>query len=140
MLELRDKTFDPRFFKGVIEILDSIYIAQKLSERDPEYYVEYGGRNAEGYIHKIILRNRETNTGFTVVLYENQSLKYKGYFRFRFKDIEFDSRKNTAFLKKAGFKKWDKKKDGISWAYAIYLDNLEDQVLTLATHYSKYLL
>ena len=139
MLEIRDKTFDIRLFKKLIEILDEIYMIQKVSGRDPEYYVDYMGRNAEGYIHNIVIKNKETKTWFSVVVYENQSLKYKGYFRFSIRDENFNIRKNSYFLRKSGFDKWDKKKFGNLWAFAIHLDDLE-KVSILIKHYSKYIL
>lgn len=140
MLEIRDKTFDIRYFKKIIEVLDGIYIAQKLSDKDPIYYVMYAGKNAEGYLHQVALYNRKSNKGFELFLYENQALKYKGFIRIKIKDIEFNAKKNAHVLKKMGFEKWNIRKKGISTIYCIYLDKPEEQILSLVTCYSEYLL
>lgn len=139
MLNIRDRSFDAKLFVDVIEILDNVYIAQKLIGRKPEYYLENAGQNHLGYIYRIVIYNRETNTGFSLFLYENQMTKAKGYFRFQFKDLDFDVRGNSKFLKSLGIEKWDTIKNGIRRGYAIHLTDL-NQFPPLITRYGKYIL
>ncbi|MNT86661.1 hypothetical protein D3C72_2269750 [compost metagenome] len=73
-------------------------------------------------------------------LFENQTLQWKGYFRFQFKDPEFNVRENTKFLKSINVKKVDKRKIGVRWSFAVYLDDIKNQLPYLAAHYSRYLL
>jgi hypothetical protein len=79
MLEIRHPSFDKRLFSKMIEVLDSIYMMYKFQSKDIKYYVDFHSSNAEGYLYKVALVNSETKKGIVMYVYENQSLKYKGY-------------------------------------------------------------
>ncbi|MNE98433.1 hypothetical protein D3C80_1969410 [compost metagenome] len=71
-------------------------------------------------------------------LYENQTLSWKGFLRFQIKDKEFNSREDTSFLRSIKIKKIDKKVKGERRAFAVYMDDIENQLPYLVAHYSRY--
>lgn len=141
MLIIKDRTFDARYFKGLLEYLDSIYSIQLLSEKTVNYSVVYDGRHPSGFKHRIHMSSAENGEikSFNIIVYENQSLRVKGYFKIQIKDIKFDARKNGRELKKMGFK-WDMKGEGINRVYAVHLTNLVEDVPKLIRHFSEYIL
>lgn len=82
MITIKDRTFNLSNFKKIIDYLDTVVLFERMCEKDVIYDVKNSGQNYMGYIHKVRVLS-ESDKGFSLYLYEDQTLKTKGFLCFR---------------------------------------------------------
>jgi hypothetical protein len=134
MIIVKDKSFNLWQFKSLIEYLDPLVIAEKLCGNDVVYEVKNGGQNYMGYIHVIHFTINGEN-GFNLYIYENQSLKSKGFIAFKIKNNTINAMVEKRKLMASGYGKVDIKKGPDYWTIAVSLKDLDEQFRKIIENY-----